>query len=521
MLSRQLVMAAATLLTGCVSVASTTTYSETLISRRRSVHTVPSSLRYLATAKPAELAVIARIRSVETCRTQVTPVFRKVAHIKREAAPGPEGALGPGTSGAAGLLGLGMGVYSYAAADTLAIPDPAADPTEKPLTADDYRLSGALLAGTGVALLGIALIDAVRLTDDDRVIGNIDGDPDVSEEPCHLGPVSGTEIVASAARGAWAARATTDDDGRVRLDLRDLTEDALTSDGLELTLSIDEARVVTTVPADATAALLAQLAAEPTTRVARDREARARAGCAEQVARATGGTIDVDTSSATVAGIESAWRQARTRCDDRWTPEHEQAFAAFRAQVQATTEARAIRDCAEAGARGAAVVAELLEDGEPLDDEAVRDDVSQRCEGAPNQAAVVARVVARLKEAERDRARAQRLEAIVEALNGRLGANDAVGLRALVARDRDAAAVLRTAPGTPGWLVELARHWIGQLERGGSAAALRPQLCAARGLVQAFVGQAAWNKLRADVARRGDVARAARIAKELDGGSCP
>jgi hypothetical protein len=500
---------------GCARISSTPTYTETLIDRESSTRTVADSRRYTVRSKLGDQAVDVVIRSEETCRTKVTPIYRKEAHITRTAAI--EQPFSPAAMSVYGLVLGSAGIYSYATADTRGV----VGGTNDELTPDEYRTSGIILGATGAVLLGIALVDAIRLVDEDKVIGEVAGEPEVTEEACHAKPVTNAVVVAKVGRLDFAARGTTDANGSVRLDLHELPEDAFARPDLGLTLDVDGETVQLAIAAEPTRTLRAALEADATSRVVRDREAKARASCAERVREVAEVTIDADSSLWAVERAEADWRSARSACGSAWEPAHEQAQQAFAARVAATAAERATRTCMDAGEGAAQLLAQRLEADEELLTDELASEVDARCAGASNAAAVRAGLAKKIKAADEERALVAQREQRIAALDTAFRRNDALGVRTILAADRRIASALRMADAAPAWLTGLATHWIRKLERGEQDAGALRQLCAARALVLSYLGEKAWTRLRTEAVGRVDVAQGARLAKVLEGGVCP
>lgn len=500
---------------GCARITSTPTYTETLIHRESSTRTVADSRRYTVRSKLRGQAVNVVIRSEETCRTKVTPIYRKQAHISRTAAIGQP--FSPAAMSVYGLALGGAGIYSYATADTRGV----VGGTNDELTPDDYRTSGLILGATGAVLLGIAFVDAIRLVDEDKVIGEVPGEPEATEETCHVKPVANANVVARVGRLDFVTRGTTDADGGVRLDLHELPEEAFGRPELGLTLDVEGEAVQLAVAAEPTRQLLATLEADVTSRVVRDREAKARASCAELVRAASAVTIDADSSPWVVERAEADWRTARSTCGTAWEPAHDQAQQAFAARVAATAAERATRTCADAGDGAAQLLSQRLEADEELLADELADEVDARCAGATNAAAVKTALAKKLEAAEKERALVAQREQRIAALDTAFRRNDALGVRAILSADRRIASALRVADAAPAWLTGLATHWIRKLERGEQDASVLRQVCAARALVLSYLGQKTWTRLRSAAVGRVDVARGARLAKVLEGGGCP
>jgi hypothetical protein len=402
------VVLACWMVSACVTIESSTTYSHTLLTRRTSVTTNPNSTSYTAATQIEGHDLLVALRSEESCRTSVVPIYRKEAHITRRPTADPVGrALAPTTTLIAGLVLGGAGIYSYLDADRLAMMSGQSSQR----TPGDYRNAGLASATIGAGLLVISLVDSIRLRNTTEFVGDVDGEADLRNDPCHARIFKNTRVAATAARLAWQVQSTSDGNGEVRLDLHDLPEEAFASAELQLALHLDNAVIPLEVTAEAARQLLAALVADGTSQVSRDRDARAAALCAEHIAAASAVAIDADTPANEVEQAEARWSLARSKCGDRWQPTHEQEFMAFRAQLAATVAQRARNQCAAAGEAAAQLLNQSGESGERTDLEAIRDLLAERCGGATNASNVLAGFTARANQLRRARAQAEKAEA--------------------------------------------------------------------------------------------------------------
>lgn len=401
---------ACSMVSACTTVQSSTTYSHTLLTTRTSVVTNPDSISYTSTVEVEGHDLLVTLRSEESCRTSVVPIYRKEAHVARSPTAGPLGtAISPRTTLLAGLLLGGLGTYSYLAADSLAMTGESDHHTPA-----DYRTTGLVSGAIGGGLLVASLVDAIRLRDTTELVGDVEGAPDVRNDPCHARIFSNRRVGASVAAVAWEVAATSDGNGQVRLDLHDLPERAFAAAELQLELHPIDAVIPLKVAAESTRQLLAALAADPTSRISSDREARAVALCAEQVAAASAVSIDADTPADHIAQAETRWDAARATCGVRWQSTHEQQFMAFRAQLAATAAQRARNQCAAAGEAAAQLLDGSNGSGERADLDALGQALAERCSGATNAEPVHAGFIARARQLERARAQAERAQALAE-----------------------------------------------------------------------------------------------------------
>ena len=395
---------ACSMVSACVTVESSTTYSHTLLTTRTSVVTNPSSTSYTPTVAVEGHDLLVSLRSVESCRTSVVPIYRKEAHITRHPTAGPLGlVMSPTTSLITGLLLGGLGVYSYANADRLAMTGDS-----NKYTPADYRTTGVVSVAIGGGLLAASLVNAIRLRDTIELVGDVEGAPDVRNDPCHPQIFSDGRVAARVAALAWEVAATSDGNGQVRLDLHDLPESAFAAAELQLELHVTHAVILLKVDAEPTRQLLAALAADATSRVSTDREARAVALCGEAVATAAAASIDADTPADAIAQAETRWSAARATCGARWQSTHEQQYVAFRAQLAATADQRARNQCAAAGDAAAQLLDQSDGSIERADLDTMGNALAERCSGATNAKPVHASFIARAQQLQRARAQAER-----------------------------------------------------------------------------------------------------------------
>lgn len=489
---------------GCARITSTTTFTHTPVSRKTSMEVVAGSVEYRASSQLQGRLLLVTLRRAETCRTTVVPTLRKEAHTRRQLTDSDAGTFSsPVVSLLVGLSSVGLGAFFYVDAERL-----AASSSDEAATPDDYRESGAVLGGAGVGLLGIALIDALRLRDSHEVVGEVQGEPEVTSAQCREGLAPEAALQVTAPGTSWKEAARTDAKGKVSIDLLALEERAFVGGGLPLRLSIDGREVRLELAAAQAEPLLAQLAADPTSRVSQDREAKQRAECESKVAGARAHVVEEGSTDEDVADAERAWQRAEELCGARWRPEHGEARDALRARITSTAKARASARCEAAAAGASVALAERFDGDEPLQLDELYAEVVARCQGAANGAAVTAAW-----------ARKKVLIGAAEELDAHLERHDAIALRGQL-RQPELAAALRREDWWPSNVAALAAYWIGALEGGGTSAPARAQLCAARALYLSFVGKAPWARLRAEVAGRNDVMKAAQLVRLLDGGGC-
>src|SRR5215475_6703106 len=137
------------MVSACATVESSTTYSHTLLTTRTSVVTNPNSMSYTSTVEVEGHDLLVTLRSEESCRTSMVPIYRKEAHVARKPTTGPLGlVMSPTTSLITGLVLGGLGVYSYVRADSLAMTGESNQHTPA-----DYRTTGLVSVAIGGGLL--------------------------------------------------------------------------------------------------------------------------------------------------------------------------------------------------------------------------------------------------------------------------------------------------------------------------------------------------------------------------------
>lgn len=531
--ARVVLVAALGFETSCVSIATKTEYTEDLIRRKTHVEEIPNSTTYVPRAALDGETVTLTFHSDERCKTTLTPVYHKVAHHHHSIADGPQGTVfHPAYTAVYGLILGATGVYSYADADSL-----ASDPSNMDsgsASPADYQNAGLVLMGVGTALLAIAAIDQVRLSDDEEDLGEIDHDAEVTEDSCHPGHpdvVANEKVILRVDGVDWKAGGMTDAHGTLKVGLGELPESAFKSTQLELTATLSEGTTPVVLSEKSTARLLEALGSDPQARVARDRDAQELASCEQQVASASMLQATVETGSRELRRMEEQWQHAHESCGDKWQPSHEEALAKFHAQVEATAQDRANKVCAEAVQSamldfdgpadagmdgGGDYYGPATADPDNADLLAAIDAVHTRCKDVPNGAKAMATVDARLSKLKKDTEREKRRGAVLATMQQRFEANDAVGLASLVVKDADARAVLVSSPQASSLMVGLASFWVGRVEQGSPGSATS-QLCATRTLIRVVAGDAEWMKLRKSAVERAGVVNGSKLAKTMDG----
>jgi hypothetical protein len=493
-------LGASGLLSACAEIVSSTKYTQTKLSSRSSVDVVPGSLAYDAAVQLEGPMLGMTLQRGESCRTIVTSTYRKEGFTERRAEKyAPIGTL---------LIGLalgGGGVYWYANAEKMAKDDDR--------DVADVRLEGAAFLTAGALFLGMSFVDRIRLRDKAWVIGKVEEKSPPLVESCHNQVVAGARVTATAGTTAWRATATTDARGKARLDLRELTEEAFAGDSLQLKGAVEGEAFDLSLSPDDTRQLTTTLLADAGSRLAKDREARLRAQCAQAISAAAKGKIENDTVDAEVEAFDEAWDDARERCGSQWTAEHEQSYRAFQARLQATAGDRKRAHCSQAFEKARAFLQERSEDEKTFESKEVLSFVEERCEGQPDLKRLLDAVLQEVMETTAGRARIRKLD-------DRIFFQDAVGVLALTRSKNVHAFLKKGEEETRARLFRLLSSQVGTIEKGFWRPDMRAQVCATRSLVLSFLGRESWDLLREQSIKSTDEISGARIARALSDKNC-
>jgi hypothetical protein len=189
----------------CMTIETTTTRSQTLLTRRQSVQPVQGSMTFDATSRVEGVDLVIALHSHEMCRTSVVPVYRRIEQVRHEPAPYTNKALYPHVNFAAGALLIGGGALVYAKADSIAAQPPQQG--QMPATPGDVRNVGLVLGALGLPFIAAGIIDLIRLRDTEHAVGDFDGDAEVSTGSCHERKVANTSLVLTSGRASWRSGA--------------------------------------------------------------------------------------------------------------------------------------------------------------------------------------------------------------------------------------------------------------------------------------------------------------------------
>lgn len=301
-------VASALVLTSCVKINTRTEYAEVFVEEQTSVHPVAGSVEYQPTASIHGTTLTVVLRQQERCKTTKTPVYRKTAHHARE----PEGnslfrPLYVALYGA-GAIALGGALYLA--------PEENSNTASDSGQATDNRSAGLAIGAVGVGLLALAGIDQFRLRDTDQDLGLVEHDATVSEASCRDHAVANRKVQLSGGADVnWHVSGTTDENGRIQFALADIPEVVLANTPLGLALHIDRTSVPLALPDSAAAELLVALSNDQSSRVVRDRHAKATATCDASVSAAREQQREVKSSPDKVVDV---WNSAKATCASMW-----------------------------------------------------------------------------------------------------------------------------------------------------------------------------------------------------------
>ena len=338
------------LVTSCVKVNTQTNYSEVFVADQSATNVVGDSLRYHPVARIEGTTLSLLLGQDEECQRVVTPVYHKVAHYSRF--PTGPTFLRPAYFALAGALAAATGATVYLDANGLATSSMGND------TPSDYQNIGLVVGALGLALVTIASVDEIRLRNTDEDLGNVSHEPAITTATCRTRAASDTEISLEIPGVDWRVKGLTGADGRVQLSLTDIPEAAF-HDGK----TSFEVHVIgnQTFPIDGVddGHLLGTLAANPTSRVSRERVAKAIALCttAVGVAHDASGEIHSKPDEAV-----AAFNNAKSACGGYWSDDYEREL------TQAETSAHDIHLDQEGRDFDAALAAVVVKDRVSIDE---------------------------------------------------------------------------------------------------------------------------------------------------------
>lgn len=256
---------------GCTSIRSDVRIVDYPEGMRHVDRVVKGSRVYRAAAEIDDDNLIVKLTRVETCEEADVPLLRRKRVTSKTEVPS---LLGIRAEWAAGVGGLGLGGL------TLLNPDRTCSQTAQDGTSSttDPQACIALgwsLVGLGTVLTTIAIVDSIRLTDEEQDLGIREGEYVASTRACHAGPVIDTAVELQLGGTAASRRGQTSRLGEVAFSMFDVDGGALPSPGHPASIAIGGEVVPVEVTDQQHQALVRNLRDNPTFEA---RRARPRVG---------------------------------------------------------------------------------------------------------------------------------------------------------------------------------------------------------------------------------------------------
>jgi hypothetical protein len=298
--------------------------------------TVEGSATFESKARVQGDLLVLMIETTERCAIITTPQKTREIHVVKTA-----DSTFMKTAWTFAVLGIALGAYSYLDAEGLAAKSLADDPSST-ATPGSFRTMGLVIGGGGLFAGVVGIGNQMRAGNSIEDGGTIKDTPATEDQPCHRRPASDEPVTLRLRDGSKLASSTASD-GRAEFSFTSLPLSSLPRAGEPLVLGIDgEERVRFTLSVAERDAIEAALAANPESRVAKDREERRRSDCRSAVGIAHESSV---TSLGTRPDeILDQWGVAKQKCGDLWTAEDEAAAGAMRRKVAGAVCDRTIQD---------------------------------------------------------------------------------------------------------------------------------------------------------------------------------
>lgn len=308
---RRVATAVALLSAGCASIQTFESTTDTPLRPQVQREVVDDSLEYVVAANVSGYELNLSVEQSETCSIKTTPRAHRRRYIERRS-----DSLTTRTTWSIAAIGLGVGAYSYAQADSLAASD-----LSEGRTTTEYQQYGAgmMLLGAGAAVVGI--IDSIRASDSTYDDGVIEGKVTREEVTCRSGK-SKNQNVELALPNDNRIAARLDGEGGAQFSLLNIP-DAGIPRGAVL-LEIGDERIEVSLTAAQRTELRDSLLAEPRSRLAMDILEQRRAACATAVATAR-----------SQPDARPPWDSAKATCGDLWTTSLEAELATVDERIAA------------------------------------------------------------------------------------------------------------------------------------------------------------------------------------------
>jgi hypothetical protein len=309
---------------GCVTIRSDVRIIDYPEGTRHVDRVVQGSRVYRAAAEIDDDNLVVKLTRVEACEEADVPLLRRKRVTSKTEVPS---LLGIHAEWAAGVGGLGLGGL------TLLDPERACSQTAQDGTSSmtDPQTCVALgwsLVGLGAVLTTIAIVDSIRVTDEEQDLGTHEGEYVASTRACHAGPVIDTAVELRLGRAAASRPAQTSRLGEVVFSMFDVEGDALPSPGHPVSIAIGGEVVPVELTDPQYQVLVHNLRNNPHSRLAARDIELARSACDAQVDGAAQLQVKPDSGDTEIAAARDAWQHAKLACRAQWSTGHQQRLDA-------------------------------------------------------------------------------------------------------------------------------------------------------------------------------------------------
>lgn len=318
---------------GCVSIRSDVRIVDYPEGIRHVDRVVEGSRVYHAAAEISDDNLVVKLTRVETCEEADVPLLRRKRVTSKTEVPS---LLGIRAEWAAGVGGLGLGGL------TLLNPERSCSQTAQDGTSSttDPQTCVALgwsLVGLGAVLTTIAIVDSIRVTDEEQDLGTHEGEYVASTRACHTGPVIDTAVELQLGGHEASRPGKTSRLGEVAFSMSDVDGDAMPSPGHPASIAIGGDVVPVAVTGQQHQVLVRNLRDNPHSRLAAHDLELARSACDTQIDGAARLPVKPDSGDAEITAARDAWQHAKLACGAQWSPDHQQRLDAVQ---QAITDNR-------------------------------------------------------------------------------------------------------------------------------------------------------------------------------------
>jgi len=314
---------------GCVSIHRDVKIVDYPEGTRHLDRVVEGSRAYRAAAEIDDENLVVKLTQVETCEEADVPILRRKRVTSKAEVPSLVGIHGEWLGAAGGLAMGGLMAMNPERACSQTTQDGSSSTTD-PQTCVALGWS---LVGLGAVLTTIAIVDSIRVSDEEQDLGTHEGEYAASSRECHAGPVVDTAVELRLGAPAASRRGQTSRFGEVVFSMIDVDGDALPSSTHPASIAIGGKVVPVEVTDQQHRALARNLLANPHSRHAARTIELARSSCDAQVDGAVQLQVKLDSGDAEIAAARNAWRRARLACAAHWTSEQQRRLDAVQKAI--------------------------------------------------------------------------------------------------------------------------------------------------------------------------------------------